>query len=115
AILRGKTVAKATIHQFLLRQMVKCGGCGRRTLTGERQKGHLYYRCHDRTCRGVSWRADALESIALDRIVRVRMDDRDIRDLRDLVEKEYRTRDDDIEQLKASLTLRLQHLDNRLA
>jgi site-specific DNA recombinase len=114
AILRGKTVPKAGNHHFMLRQMVKCGACGRRTLTGERQKGHLYYRCHGRTCRGISWRGDVLEGVALDQISHIRMDDRDIRDLRDMVEDEYRSRAGDEERLKASLTLRLNHLDDRM-
>ena len=112
-ILRGKTVPKAKKHQFLLRQMVKCGNCTRRTLTGEYQKSHSYYRCHGRTCRGTSWRGDVLEGVALDHITRLRMDDRDLGDLRDLVEEAYGTQAGDAERLKASLTLRLRHLDDR--
>ena len=46
ATLRGKTVPKAKKHRYLLRQMVKCGNCTRRHLTGEIQKSRLYYRCH---------------------------------------------------------------------
>jgi len=126
AILRGKTVPKAKKHRYLLRQMVKCGNCSRRHLTGEYQKGHLYYRCHGEQCQGVSWRSDVLEGVALHHIERIRIDARGcgdvgtknetsgLQDLRDLVEDEYRGRQGDREMLKASLTLRLQHLDDRL-
>jgi site-specific DNA recombinase len=114
AIIRGKTVPKAVKHEFLLRQMVKCGACGQRTLTGELQKGHLYYRCHGRNCRGVSWRADVLEGVALASIARIRFDDRDIGDFRDMVEEECTKRGESIEKLKASLALRLQNLDARI-
>ena len=114
AIMHGKTVPKAVKHEFMLRQMVKCGSCGQRTLTGELQKGHLYYRCHGRNCHGVSWRAEALEGIALAYIARIRFSDRDIGDLRDMVEEECRHQGDSIEKLKASLSLRLQNLDARI-
>jgi site-specific DNA recombinase len=114
AILRDKRAPKAKRRQFLLRQMMKCGNCNRRTLTGEYHKSHSYYRCHGLTCRGVSWRSDVLEGLVLENIARFRMDERDMRDLRDLVEAEYREHADDTERLKTSLTLRLQHLDSRL-
>jgi DNA invertase Pin-like site-specific DNA recombinase len=112
-ILRGKTVPKAKKHRFLLRLMVKCGNCARRALTGEYQKSHAYYRCHGRACRGISWRGDTLEGVVLSHITRLRMDERDMRDLRDLVEEAYGTQASDAEQQKASLTLRLQLLDDR--
>jgi DNA invertase Pin-like site-specific DNA recombinase len=114
AILRGKTVPKAKKHQFLLRQMVRCGNCTRRHLTGELQKSHLYYRCHGERCQGVSWRSEALEGAALDHIQRIRIDASGLGDLRDLVRDIYSEQEGDIERLKASLTLRLQHLDSRI-
>jgi len=114
AVLRGKTVPKAKKHQYLLRQMVKCGNCARRTLTAERQKSYIYYRCHGPDCKGASWRGDVLEGIAFDHIARIRLDDGDMGDLRDLVADEYRACEGDAERLKASLTLQLQHLDDRL-
>ena len=45
----GKSGAKVQRHDFLYRRRIRCSGCGRR-LVGERQKGHVYYRCHTRRC-----------------------------------------------------------------
>jgi site-specific DNA recombinase len=126
-ILRGRTVPKAKKHHFLLRQMVKCENCGRRTLTGERQKGFVYYRCHAESCRGVSWRGDTLEGVVLAHFSRIRFGghgdvgdvgedreaDEDLKDLRDLVANECRDFESDAARLKTSLLLRLQHLDDR--
>jgi site-specific DNA recombinase len=82
-ILRSKSVPKSWKNRFLLRQMVKCGHCGRRTLTGELQKGTLYYRCHSHSCRGTSWRGDVLEGVVLDHIRRIRLLAEGQRDERD--------------------------------
>lgn len=112
-ILRGRTVPKAKTHQFLLRQMVQCGSCTRRHLTGEYQKSHTYYRCHGELCRGISWKSEVLEGVALDHIQRVRIDEQGLGDLGDLVEDEYRAGMGGVESVKVALTLRLQHLDVR--
>ena len=113
-ILRGKAVRKVAKHAFLLRQMVKCDDCGRRTLTAERQRGKIYYRCHSRTCHGASWRDDVLEGVALREFERIRLDEQGLGDFRDFVRDEYRSRADDTERFKTSLQLRLQHVDDRI-
>ena len=57
----GKKRRKATLNDFLFRRTFHCGTCGR-ALTGERQKGVVYYRCHVRTCPLTSVREDLIES-----------------------------------------------------
>ncbi len=47
--LHGRTHRKVTRHDFIFRQLLTCGECGKR-LRGELQKGHVYYRCHTRSC-----------------------------------------------------------------
>jgi site-specific DNA recombinase len=42
--LHKKNHAKYRKHNFLLRSLVHCGECGY-SITGELQKGHVYYRC----------------------------------------------------------------------
>jgi DNA invertase Pin-like site-specific DNA recombinase len=115
SILRGKTVPQAKKHRFLFRQMVRCGNCERRHLTGERQRGGIYYRCHGERCQGVSWKGETLEAIAFDRIRRIRFDAGGLGDIGDLVEKIYRESEASSGALKASLTLRLRHLDDRIS
>src|SRR5665213_1729559 len=44
AILRGKLVLRTVKHEMLFRRFVRCTNCGLH-LSGERQKGHVYYRC----------------------------------------------------------------------
>jgi DNA invertase Pin-like site-specific DNA recombinase len=48
-VLRGKTNTRIQRHEFLFRRLLRCAHCGY-SLIGERQKGHIYYRCHVNTC-----------------------------------------------------------------
>ena len=56
-ILRDRTNTRVLQHDFMLRRMLRCAACGY-GLTGETQKGHVYYRCHTATCQGVSIREE---------------------------------------------------------
>ncbi len=49
AVLEGKAVQKVRSHDFLFRKLLQCKHCGHR-LSGERQKGINYYRCHTKSC-----------------------------------------------------------------
>lgn len=114
AILRGKTVPKAKHHMFLFRGIVSCGSCKRRTLTGETQKGSVYYRCHSKECRGISIRENVLEEMVLNVIRRIRFSDRDIREIREEVEGYARSRVEETEQRKAWLSLNISRTDDQL-
>ena len=114
AILRGKTAPKANKHQFLLRHRVKCEDCGRRTLSGDRHLGHIYYRCHGANCRLVSWRGEDLEGVARDHIARIRLDLDELRDIGDLIRAICSEQERDTSQLQASFSLSLQNVDARL-
>ena len=62
-ILAGKTSLKVRQHTFLYKRLLRCAGCAR-WLTGELQKGAVYYRCHNKACRGTSIREDMLDAHA---------------------------------------------------
>jgi DNA invertase Pin-like site-specific DNA recombinase len=59
-ILSGRMPKRGFKHHFLFRQMVTCTVCGHHVV-GERQKGHVYYRCHSDDCRGVSIREETID------------------------------------------------------
>jgi len=44
-VLTGKFNARTQRHEFMFRRMLACATC-QYSLIGERQKGHVYYRCH---------------------------------------------------------------------
>jgi len=59
AILSGKYCPRVTTHDFLFRRLFNCAQCGY-ALIGELQKGHVYYRCHTKTCPTTCVREDAI-------------------------------------------------------
>ncbi|MBV9241165.1 MAG: recombinase family protein [Acidobacteria bacterium] len=58
-ILSGKSVKKQVRHFFLFRRMVRCSSC-RNFVIAERQKGHVYYRCHTSGCKQAPIREEEL-------------------------------------------------------
>ena len=55
----GRKTKKNTKHMMMYRSLLTCADC-QKTLTGERQKTHIYYRCHTPGCPGRSIREDRL-------------------------------------------------------
>jgi len=64
-VLKGKSVKRDTKHDFLFAKIFTCMNCNR-TLTGERQKGRVYYRCHKRDCPTKSYREDRLNDAVIE-------------------------------------------------
>ena len=60
-VLAGKVNPKVLQHDFLFRRLLRCARCGY-SLIGERQKGHVYYRCHTRSCPMAGIREDMVET-----------------------------------------------------
>lgn len=58
-ILRGKTNDRLVQHSFVFRRMVRCAAC-EYSLTGEVQKGHVYYRCHVPSCPAMGVREEQI-------------------------------------------------------
>lgn len=59
-ILRGKTNTRLLKHDFIFRRLVKCADC-KYSLIGERQKGHVYYRCQTKGCPTKTVREELIE------------------------------------------------------
>lgn len=66
-VLQGRTSVRSTHHDFRFKRLFQCSGC-EHALTGERQKGFVYYRCHTRKCKGVSVREEVLDTALSSRL-----------------------------------------------
>jgi site-specific DNA recombinase len=78
--LDGKRNSQVVVHDFLFRKSVLCGACARH-LVGERQKGHVYYRCHTRHCPGCSIREERIDEAVRARLKSFVLSDDELDDL----------------------------------
>jgi len=74
ALLSGKTPKRTKRNAFRYRRMFRCGECNY-ALIGERQKGHVYYRCHTKICPPTSVREERLEAAVVEAYATLRMSD----------------------------------------
>ena len=72
----NKHIKKTTIHNHPYRQLITCGTCGR-SLIGESQKTHIYYRCHTAACAKTSIRQDRFEEAVSAELSRWQLSDGD--------------------------------------
>jgi len=81
----NKQIKKSTLHNHSFRHLIKCSQCAR-SLIGERQKAHVYYRCHTKGC-ATSIREDRLEAAIASKLMELKISDTDKRHLASRVEE----------------------------
>ena len=59
-LLAGKCRRRTTRNRFRYQRLLSCASCGY-ALIAERQKGHVYYRCHSDSCRGNTLREEIVD------------------------------------------------------
>jgi DNA invertase Pin-like site-specific DNA recombinase len=85
SILRGKTVIRTVRHSFAFRKLVRCGQC-RYTLIGELQKGHVYYRCQQRSCPTTTVREETVDSAVTPLVAKLTFDPEEVEYIRGWVD-----------------------------
>src|SRR5882724_4135451 len=111
-VLSGKRVDRVASHVFTYSRIIRCATC-KYSLIAERQKGHVYYRCHNRpfknpaVCPITSRREEQLEAAVLDVLQIVQLSNAEL----SLAKKYLAQRRTDVEQQGAQMrnALKLQH------
>jgi len=91
-VLDGKRVDRETKHVFVYSRLVRCGSCGY-SLIGERRKGHVYYRCHNRpfknppVCPVTSIREEMIDEAILGALADVALTDEELQMAHGFVEE----------------------------
>lgn len=76
AVLTGKTNTRIQRHDFPYRRMLACATC-HFSLIAERQKGHVYYRCHTKNCPQPCVREEIIGTEVSHFFQRIRYDDQE--------------------------------------
>ncbi len=106
AILLGKRVRGNQRHEYVFRRLLICDTC-RHTLTGERQKGHIYYRCHTKECSTMTVREDLLNEEMLRVLSRLRFSSTEQEELNGCLTRLEKKLADDQQVLIGNMKLRL--------
>lgn len=112
-ILNGRAKGRGIKHDYLYRKTFRCERCGY-TLIPECQKGHVYYRCHTKTCVGVSFREDRIDAVFRGALKSLTLRDDELH----LLQEEYRTyltaSHDNRNKESEAVRLRIASVDARL-
>lgn len=109
----GKCGKKTTRHMHTYRGLFKCHFCGL-AMIAERQKGHVYYRCHTPLCKTKGIREEDIECAALTALTSATIRSAQFRQLANAVES-WREHRQDRQQTDAALKLQLGKLEARQA
>lgn len=110
-VLDGRIVPRKAQERYLFQKLLKCTGCGY-SLIAERQKGHLYYRCH--TCKGVCLRETEIERVLGAYMHTVQLPDSAKEALRDDLRLVLNDGSEHRKQLGKSRTLQIANLSSRI-
>lgn len=112
AVLSGRAQRGAGRHDYVFRRLIRCQACDR-ALTAELQKGHVYYRCHTQTCRGVSLRENDINEEVRTVLALLKFTEEELQDLRDLGDDSRATAAVQALERKSALRLAIGQSDDR--
>ncbi len=83
-VLSGRTQRKVQKHPFVFRRLLRCAVCGY-TLIAEKQKGHIYYRCHTKGCPVTGIRHETVEDEIATIFARAQLSPEEVNEVRMLI------------------------------
>ncbi len=113
AILDGRCAPKTRKHFFLFRRMFTCAYCGH-SLTGEMQKGHIYYSCHTPGCPTTGVREEYVEEHIRSRFERATLTNLEASAVEAEIVALTSSRTEQLESLRAGLELQRAQLQSRI-
>jgi hypothetical protein len=112
--LDGKKNRSTTIHDFMFRRMISCTNC-RRSLIGERQKGHVYYRCQTKGCPTLTIREELVVSAFQSRLQPLQFEEEEIAELRSMIAAYFDQRQEHRNEHVSAINLRIEASRARLS
>jgi len=112
-VLTGKFNARSKRHNFEFRRMLSCSTC-KYSLIGERQKGNVYYRCHNKLCPQTSIREDVVRMEAARFFQRFRFNEKEMEYFKAKILKLKTTWATQQEDEARNLNMRLAQIKDRL-
>ena len=112
-LLHNRTHTKSVKHAFVFRRLLKCATCSY-SLIGERQRGHVYYRCHTNSCPRTSIREESADAEVENQLAQLQLSPEEETYVRDLVTKLKVNWEQEREVQAAAISLHLSQLQSKL-
>jgi site-specific DNA recombinase len=112
-IIRGKTNTVTSLHDFLYRRRLKCKTCGY-SLIGERQRGHVYYRCQTKSCPTNCIREEAVDEAVLSQFSRLQFSEEERTVFRPMITSMGTSKAEEQGKLITALRLNISQLTERI-
>lgn len=119
-VLSGKRVDRVRSHVFAYSRIVRCASCNY-SLIGERKKGHIYYRCHNRpfktpaVCPPTSIREEAIDEAVLNVLAAVQLSENEVRAAREYLSERQKTSEEERAVMQHTLQLQHDHVIDRMS
>ena len=108
----GKCGKKVTKHNHIFRGLFRCGHCNY-SMIPERQKGHVYYRCHTKNCPTTTVREQSISSALFETYDALALSEEAIEQLVCAVQK-WTEKQSGSENRELQITSELSNIDNKL-
>ena len=112
-VLEGKTIKKVVKHDFPFRRMIRCKHC-KFCIVAERQKGHVYYRCHTKDCPTKTIRQERLKNALQQFYSDISMTEIELNEIKQDVEKFSQENNGVAKTILKELNFKKLILDDRL-
>jgi DNA invertase Pin-like site-specific DNA recombinase len=113
AALDGRSPRTTASHDFLYRRMVHCSRCAK-SLYGEQQRGHTYYRCHNPQCPVTCIREEAFDAVVFERLKAIQFTKDESAYLKERIEALAENSIKNRQQYLSGLRLQLAQAEDRL-
>lgn len=113
AVRTGKLQVRTTKHEYCFRRFIRCKPCGK-SLVGECQKGHIYYRCQTKGCPTKTIREDRIHLAAVELLARLEFPEEALKQIAAKAQESRRLSEHAKEEERKLLVLKLGHIKERL-
>lgn len=114
SILDGRFHQENMRHQYTYRRLFRCANCNL-TMIGETQKGHVYYRCHTRSCPTKCVREDHISEAIYDALKTLRITDTQSKLIRTYIHKRLTASSRLKQKAMESLKINSEKIETRLS
>jgi site-specific DNA recombinase len=111
-VLTGRTARDPGKHNFMYSRFIACETC-RRSLIAERQKGHVYYRCHIRSCPPTSVREKAIDEAISDELKKLNLTAKEVDWIEEFAAEKKASSGSTLDAEEKHLKLQIAALDDR--